>query len=95
MAYRYYDGTAFRITTPDDKELFFTCFEQGTSYGFRHVCFKGLITSPDKSKQVSKRTYYNRTYERYQFESVLEDAIELLDYRLSDCKVDRLYYIYN
>lgn len=53
MAYRYYDGKVFRITTPDDKELFFTCFEQCTSYGFRHVCFKGFITSPDKSKQVS------------------------------------------
>jgi hypothetical protein len=53
--------------------------------------FKALIIFPDKSKQVSKKTYYNRTYERYQFERVLEDAIELLDYRLSDCKVDRLY----
>lgn len=92
MAYRYYDGTVFRITTPDDKELFLTCFEQCTSYGFRHVCFKGLIISPDKRKQVSKRTYYNRTYECYQFEKVLEDAIELLDYRLSDCKVDRFIY---
>ena len=91
MAYRYYDGTVFRITTPDDKELFFTCFEQCTSYGFRHVCFKGLIIFPDKSKQVSKIPYYNRTWERYQFERILEDAIELLDYRLSDCKVDRLY----
>lgn len=90
MAYRYYDGTVFRITTPDDKELFFTCFEQRTNYGFRHVCFKGFITSPDKSKQVSKRTYYYMTYERYQFENVLEDAIELLDYRLSDCKFDSL-----
>lgn len=90
MAYRYYDGKVFRITTPDDKELFFTCFEQCTSYGFRHVCFKGFITSPDKSKQVSKRTYHYRTYERYQFENVLEDAIELLDYRLSDCKIDTL-----
>lgn len=91
MAYRYYDGTVFKIITPDNKKLFLTCFEQCTSYGFRHVCFKGLIIFPDKSKQVSKRTYYNRTDERYQFENVLEDAIELLDYRLSDCKVDRLY----
>lgn len=91
MAYGYYDGTAFRIITPDNKEFYFSCFEQRTSYGFRHVCFKGFITSPDKSKQVSKRTYHNRTDERYQFEKVLEDAIELLDYRLSDCKVDSLY----
>lgn len=91
MAYRYYDGTAFRIITPDKKEFYFSCFKQRTSYGFRHVCFKGFITSPDKSKQVSKRTYHDMTYERYQFENVLEDAIELLDYRLSDCKVDRLY----
>ena len=93
MAYKYYDGTVFKITTPDNKELFFTCFGQGTSCGFRHVCFKGKLLLPDKSKQVSKRTYYNRTWERYQFESVLKDAIELLDYKLSDCKVE--VYSYN
>lgn len=87
MAYKYYDGTVFKIITPDNKELFFTCFEQCTSYGFRHVCFKGLIIFPDKSKQVSKRMYCNRTWERYQFESVLEDAVELQGYDLSDCRV--------
>lgn len=90
MAYRYYDGTLFRIITPDDKELFFTCFEQCTRYGFRHVCFEGITTSPDKNKQISKQTYYNGTKERYQFESVLEDAIKLLDYNLSDCRVEVL-----
>ena len=93
MAYKYYDGTVFKITTPNNKELFFTCFGQGTSYGFRHVCFKGKLLLPDKNKQVSKRTYYNRTWERYQFESVLKDAMELLNYELSDCKVE--VYSYN
>ena len=93
MAYKYYDGTVFKITTPDNKELFFTCFGQGTSYGFRHICFKGKLSSPDKNKQVAKRKYYNRTWERYQFESVLEDAIRLFDYKLSDCKVEVYSYI--
>lgn len=91
MAYKYYSGTVFVITTPDDKQLFFTCFEQCTSYGFRHICFEGITISPDKNKQVSKRTYHDRTRERYQFESVLEDAMELSDYQLSDCKVDVLF----
>ena len=58
MAYKYYNGTGFKITTPNNKELFFTCFGQGTSYGFRHVCFKGKLLLPDKSKQASKRTGY-------------------------------------
>lgn len=93
MAYNYYNGTVFKITTLDNKELFFTCFGQDTSYGFRHVCFKGKLLLPDKSKQVSKMTYYNRTWERYPFESVLKGAIELLGYKLSDCKVE--VYSYN
>lgn len=93
MAYKYYSGTIFKVTTPDNKELFFTCFGQGTSYGFRHVCFKGKVLLPDMKKPISKRSYYNRTWERYQFESVLEGAMESLDYKLSDCKVE--VYSYN
>ena len=87
MAYKYYDGTVFKIITPDNKELFFTCFRQGTSYGCRHICFKSKLSSPDKNKQVAKRSYYNMNWERYQFESVLEDAVELQGYDLSDCRV--------
>lgn len=93
MAYKYYSGTVFKITTPDNKKFFFTCFGQGTSYGFRHICFKGKLLLPDKNKQVSKCSYYNRTWERYQFESVLAKAMKLLDYKLSDCKVE--IYSYN
>lgn len=93
MAYKYYSGTIFKITTPDNKEFFFTCFGQSTSYAFRHICFKGKVLLPDRNKQVSKRAYYNRTWERYQFESVLKDAMELLEYKLSDCNVE--VYPYN
>ena len=46
----------------------FACESQGTRYGFRHLCF-----AFKNGQQVAsaKCCYYNRTWERWTFESVL------------------------
>ena len=53
------------------KECSFVCFSEGTRYGFRHVC------DVFKNGYFFKRykiCYYNRTWERWTFESVLNKA---------------------
>lgn len=68
MAYRYSKPTFF-INIKDMTS--YTCYSQGTSYGFRHIAFKGIVTNPKSKKPDSKLCYYNRTWERWQYESVL------------------------
>ena len=53
----------------------FYCESQGTRYGFRHLChvFKNGVHVAD-----SKCCYYNRTWERFTFQSVLNKACSAL-----------------
>jgi len=59
------------------KEIFkkggfdFVCEEQGTRYGFRHLC---TVFKDGREVDHGKRCYYNRTWERWTFESVLNDC---------------------
>ena len=73
MARKFWSITTFRATV-NGNDYVFTCAGQDTSYGFRHVCFEG--TGTIKSNQVAKCTYFNRTWESFQFETVLRKAIE-------------------
>ena len=55
-----------------NKDYMFICWAEGTRYGFRHLCevhHNGCIIGREKA------CYYNRTWERYEFESVLHSAI--------------------
>ena len=58
----------------------FTCYGQDTSYGFRHICTEGYNNTEYsrwiKSDIVAKATYYNRTWERFKYETVLRRGIE-------------------
>lgn len=54
----------------------FYCWTENTRYGFRHLC-KNLDNSYEK--YTSKCCYYNRTWERFRYESVLSKAIEQLE----------------
>ena len=58
----------------------FTCYGQDTSYGFRHICTEGYNNTEYsrwiKSDIVAKATYYNRTWERFKYETVLRQGIE-------------------
>lgn len=84
MAYKYSNPTFF-INTKDNTT--YTCYSQGTSYGFRHIAFKGTVTSPTSKKPDARRSYYNRTWERWQYESVLSSLTNTNDLRQSRLEV--------
>ena len=68
MAYKYSNPTYF-VNTKDMTS--YTCYSQGTAYGFRHIAFKGIVTNPKSRKPDSKACYINRTWERWRYETVL------------------------
>ena len=54
----------------------FVCASEGTRYGFRHLCT--VFDANGYEVKKCKRCYYNRTWERFTFESVLNDACRAL-----------------
>ncbi len=56
-----------------DEYLTVECKQQRTSYGFRH-----LATIYHKGRQIgsAKACYYNRTWEAYEYQSVIQAAIK-------------------
>jgi hypothetical protein len=50
------------------------CESVGTRYGFRHDAF--LMVNGVQYGNKAKCCYYNRTWEKFEFESVLHKAIE-------------------
>ena len=92
MAYKYSNGQVFKVVL-NDKTYNFTCFAQGTSYGFRHVCYEGLIAYPYRGlKPLAKCNYLNRTWECWQYQSVLREAIEKL-YKKKDINEGTYNYL--
>jgi hypothetical protein len=77
MARKFYGRKVFEAIA-DGRKFSFTCFGQDTSYGFRHVCFRGDEYFPQGENPISKACYYNRTWECFQYETVLIEAIEKL-----------------
>ena len=55
-----------------------TCYYQSTRTGFRHLCFLTSMCEDEPSTKdyIAKLVYYNRTWEEYAYESVLEAALE-------------------
>lgn len=95
MAYKLYGRQVFRATV-DGREFTFTCYGQGTSYGFRHICTRGennfhTVNGYVRDKIIAKATYYNRTWESFQYETVLAKGIENL-YEPQEIK-DKLHAI--
>lgn len=78
MTYRYSEPTYFKNTKDN---TYYTCYSQGTQYGFRHIAFKGIVTNPRIKKPDNKMCYYNRTWERWRYESVLSDLTNIEDLR--------------
>ena len=60
-----------RFLDKDNVECIFICESQDTRNGFRHVLKNGFGIQ-------CKMCYLNRTYERYQYQSLLQKAIEKL-----------------
>ena len=52
------------------------CESQGTRYGFRHIAH--LIINNNEVEKV-KMCYYNRTWECFEFESVILELIHKTD----------------
>lgn len=78
MAYKYSRATYF-VNTKDMTS--YTCYSQGTSYGFRHIAFKGIVTNPKTRKPDSRLCYINGTWERWQYESVLSKLTDTNELR--------------
>ena len=80
MAYALYSREVFRAEV-NGKNYTFTCYSQGTSYGFRHICCEGFsnttVARYVKDDIIAKATYYNRTWESFKYETVLRKAIEV------------------
>ena len=82
MAYALYGREVFRAEV-DGREFTFTCYGQGTSYGFRHICTLGYsdttVARYVKGAIIAKACYYNRTYESFKYETVLRRGIDNLN----------------
>ena len=82
MAYKLYGRQEFSATV-NGREFTFTCYGQSTSYGFRHLCTLGCnnttVQEYIRRAIIAKACYYNRTWERFTYETVLREGIENLD----------------
>lgn len=82
MAYKLYGREVFRAEV-NGQDFTFTCYGQGTSYGFRHICTLGYndttVARYVKDDIIAKASYYNRTWESFKYETVLRQAINKLD----------------
>ena len=59
-----------------DSEYQFICGWQGTRTGFKHTC--DIAHKGNNAFLSTKINYINRTWERYDYESVLDKATDLL-----------------
>lgn len=79
MSYKLYGREVFEANV-NGVNYVFTCYGQDTRYGFRHIVTRGYNDTTDAScvryDIIAKACYYNRTWERFRYESVLRSAIE-------------------
>ena len=82
MAYALYGREVFRAEV-NGKQYTFTCYSQSTSYGFRHICTLGYsdttVARYVTGDIIAKACYYNRTWERFKYETVLRKGIDNLN----------------
>lgn len=69
---KQYSRETFHITMPDGKVLSFYCWTTDTRNGFCHTAW-----CPEYD-QTTKASYWNRTWECYDYQSVLQKAFEKL-----------------
>ena len=74
MAVKQYDVRYFTAKV-NGKEIEFRCYTTDTRNGFCHTAH---LTGWEYEQTDTKASYYNRTWERFEYESVLKRAIEKL-----------------
>lgn len=71
MSYKHYGHQHFEAEAPSGEWSFY-CHTENTRYGFRHLC---EVFHNSEHVGAAKCCYYNRTWERFTYESVLLEAI--------------------
>lgn len=74
MAVKQYDVRYFTAKV-NGKEITFRCYTTDTRCGFCHTAH---LMGWEYEQTDTKASYYNRTWERFEYESVLKRAIEKL-----------------
>ena len=75
MATNKYNKQYFVLSGDDNKQIVFFCYTTKTKLGFCHTV-QSLNDSIFGSKVITdtKTSYYNRTWEKYDYESTLKKA---------------------
>ena len=66
---KHYSVETFRVKNTNNEGFVCECYTTHTRSGFCHTCKVSGLTD-------TKISYLNRTWERYQYESVLKKAID-------------------
>lgn len=86
MAVKQYDVRYF-MAKVNGKEIAFRCYTTNTRYGFCHTAH---YVGWDYEINDTKVSYYNRTWERFEYETVLKRAIEKLPSNIRQAVYDQI-----
>ena len=86
MASKQYDIQYFTAKV-NGEEIEFRCYTTNTRCGFCHTAH---LMSWKYDITVTKASYYNRTWERFEYESVLKRAIEKLPNDIQQAVYDQI-----
>ena len=76
MPYKKTNHEAFYFTSSNGQQYSFYCWYQNTRYGFRHGC--DVLDEYARPVVSVSCPYYNRTWERFRYESALIKAARKL-----------------
>lgn len=85
MATRRYNEQSFRAIINGQEITLFRCYTTNTRCGFCHTAHSVYYDATD-----TKISYYNRTWERFDYESVLKRAIEKLPKSIQQTAYDQI-----
>ena len=86
MAVKHYD-TKYFTAKVNGEEITFVCYTTDTRCGFCHTAH---LMGWKYDTTDSKISYYNRTWERFEYESVLKRAIEKLPAEIRQAVYDQI-----
>ena len=86
MAVKQYDVRYFSAKV-NGKEIEFRCYTTNTRCGFCHTAH---YVGWDYAINDTKVSYYNRTWERFEYESVLKKAIDKLPKEIRQAVYDQI-----